>query len=140
MKTCLACLTLALLIVSLPACGNNTNASRSTPQVGDASAAASPAPQIRRVQWSEARAHEGEKVTVVGPVVNYHPTRRGGHVLLNVGKDYPDPDRFTVFIRDEADAPAGYDMGKTIAVTGTVKLYRGVPEIEVTSPSQIAVE
>ena len=96
----------------------------------------------KRIQWDDAKNHVGEHVTVVGPVVSYHETKTGGHVTLNIGKDYPSTDRFTVFIRDKKAAwvPSDYYVGKTIAVTGTVKLYAGVPEIGVTEESQIVVE
>jgi hypothetical protein len=56
----------------------------------------------------------------------------GDTAVLNVGKDYPDGSRFTVYIPVDkrAGMPADLDNGKTISVTGTLKLFHNVPEIE----------
>jgi DNA/RNA endonuclease YhcR with UshA esterase domain len=81
------------------------------------------------ITWDQAKDYIGQDVTVTGPVVGTHDF--GDAAVLNIGKDYPDAGRCTVYISAEARAgmPADLDMGKTIAVTGTLKLYRNVPEI-----------
>jgi DNA/RNA endonuclease YhcR with UshA esterase domain len=51
--------------------------------------------------------------------------------VLNVGKDFPDASRCTVFVTmgsDHADPSTTY-KGKTITVTGKIELYHNVPEI-----------
>jgi DNA/RNA endonuclease YhcR with UshA esterase domain len=57
--------------------------------------------------------------------------------------DYPDPRRFTVVIWIENRASFGRPevryRGHTICVRRIVESYRGVPEIEARSPSQIRV-
>ena len=73
---------------------------------------------------------------------HYASTSRGQPTFLNVGKPYPDPDRFTVVIWGDDRAnfpwpPEDHYLGKTIAVTGLIIEYEGVAEIEVSSPSQI---
>jgi hypothetical protein len=82
------------------------------------------------INWDQAKDHVGETATVTGPVVGTHDF--GGAAVLNVGKDYPSPGRFTVYISadNRAGFPADLDNGKTISVTGTIKSYHNVPEIE----------
>jgi hypothetical protein len=82
------------------------------------------------ITWDQAKDYIGQVVTVTGPVVGTHDF--GDAAVLNVGKDYPSPDRFTVYIPADkrAGMPTDLDVGKTISVTGKLKKYRGVPEIE----------
>jgi len=95
-----------------------------------------PSTQPVAINWDQAKDHVGQLATVTGPVVGIHDF--GGAAVLNVGKDFPDPTRFTVYISEDArpDMPADLDNGKIITVTGTVKLYHDVPEIE-GDPAQI---
>ena len=101
-------------------------------------------PAAPSIPWSEAASHVGETATVVGPVVGtkYSSTSKGKPTFLDLGADYPDPRRFTVVIWGEhrgafPSPPEALYRGRTIAVTGRIELYRGVPEIEVASPDQI---
>ena len=82
------------------------------------------------ITWDQAGDHIGENVVVTGPVVGIHDF--GSAAVLNVGKDYPDGGRFTVYIPADkrAGMPADLDNGKTISVTGTLKVFHSVPEIE----------
>jgi hypothetical protein len=92
------------------------------------------------ISWDQAKDHIGQSVTVTGPVVGTHDFDDA--VVLNVGKDFPDPDRFTVYVKmdmsSDATKPAFLTTGTTISVTGTVKIYRKVPEIE-SDPTKISV-
>jgi micrococcal nuclease len=98
------------------------------------------------IPWGAAAAHAGERATVRGPVVGTHfaASANGQPTFLNVGRDYPDPSRFQVLVwgrdRDRFPAPPErlYD-GRTICVTGRIALYRGVAEMELSSPEQLAV-
>ncbi len=99
---------------------------------------------ISYIPWNEAIYHIGERATVYGPVVStyYANTSRGKPTFLNIGKPYPDPDRFTVIIWGEnrsnfPQAPEILYANKTIYVTGLIVEYKGIAEIEVISPSQI---
>jgi DNA/RNA endonuclease YhcR with UshA esterase domain len=74
--------------------------------------------------------------------------RGGAAVFLNSEENYRDDKNFTIFLDKDAleklkkakiDDPAAHYKGKTIRVTGTVKLYRDKPEIAVTEPDQIQV-
>ena len=92
------------------------------------------------ITWDQAKDHIGQTVTVTGPVVGTHDFDDA--VVLNVGKDFPDPDRFTVYVKmdmsSDATKPAFLTAGTTISVTGTLKLYRKVAEIE-SDPTKITV-
>src|ERR1700720_765013 len=88
---------------------------------------------------AEAGKHIGEVATVSDRVDGVHQSGKG-NIFLNMGGKYPNQ-AFTAYI------PSGiavqfsdyqkYD-GKTVAVSGKIALYRGKPEIIVTSPSQIS--
>ena len=85
------------------------------------------------ITWDQAKDYIGQNVTVTGPVIGTHDF--GGGAVLNVGKDFPDPGRFTVYIPADkrTGMPDDLDKGKTISVTGTLKMFHDVPEIEADS-------
>lgn len=96
------------------------------------------------IAWNEAINHVGERATVCGLVAGTHwaSSSNGKPTFLNVGKDYPDSNRFTVVIwiqsRDNfPQAPEVYYLGKTICVTGLITEYEGIAQIEAKDPSQI---
>jgi len=96
------------------------------------------------VSCSEAKDHVGERIAVYGTVVSTHYANgsSGKPTFLNMCYDYPDSNRFQVVIWGEnrgnfPQPPEDYYNSKTIYVSGLIVLYDGVPEIEVTSPSQI---
>ena len=100
-----------------------------------------------QINWNEADGYIGEFVTVCGPVVSaYFATSTNGQpTFLNVGKEYPDPERFTALIwgRDLENFPFNpdeYYFGKTICIQGFVEEYKGTLEIEVTDPEQIKIK
>lgn len=96
------------------------------------------------IQWNEAKYYIGEYMTVCGPVIDSHyaSTSSGQPTFLNIGKDYPDLDRFTVVIWGDnrgnfPSPPEDYYLGKNIGVTGLITEYEGIAQIEVSTPSQI---
>lgn len=97
------------------------------------------------IPWNEARLHIGETTTVYGPVVGtkWATGSKGKPTFLNIGKDHPDPSRFTVVIwvgyRNNFNNPEAFYKGKTISVTGRITSYQGIAQIEAQSPSQIQV-
>jgi DNA/RNA endonuclease YhcR with UshA esterase domain len=100
-----------------------------------------------QINWNEAYGYIDEFVTVCGPVVSaYFATSTNGQpTFLNIGKEYPDPERFTALIwgRDLEYFPFNpdqYYFGKTICVQGFVEEYKGTLEIEVTDPEQIIIK
>ncbi len=94
---------------------------------------------------SEAKNHIGETATVCGEVAStrYAASSRGQPTFINLNKPYPNQ-VFTVLIwgSDRAkfgNAEAIY-RGKSVCVTGTIKEYRGVPEIIANEPSQVKIQ
>jgi hypothetical protein len=91
------------------------------------------------IKDSEAAQYVGKNVEVRGTVAAVYTSRKG-NTFLDFGGKYP-RQTFTGYI------PAGSELagdswtasleGKTIAITGTVELYRGKPEIKVLSKDQI---
>lgn len=91
----------------------------------------------------EAQQHIGKNQTVCGIVASAHYAARskGQPTFLNLDRPYPSQ-IFTVLIWGDKrslfdGAPEKYYSGKRICVTGTIKSYRGAPEIIVNSPGQI---
>lgn len=83
----------------------------------------------------------GKTVTIRGVVSGVH-TSRGGTIFLDFGARYP-RNTFTavIFSSSASRFPnASAWEGKTLRVTGEVKLYRGKPEIVVDEPGQVAVD
>lgn len=90
---------------------------------------------------AEAAKHIGETATVTDRVDGVHQSGKGNS-FLNMGGKYPNQ-AFTDFIPTGSAAqfsqPQQYE-GRTVAVSGKITLYRGKPEIIVTSPAQIVAK
>jgi DNA/RNA endonuclease YhcR with UshA esterase domain len=90
---------------------------------------------------AEAAKHVGEITTITDRVDGVHQSGKG-NIFLNMGGKYPNQ-AFTAFIPSSSAAqfsnPQQYE-GLTVAVSGKITLYRGKPEIVVTSPSQITAK
>jgi DNA/RNA endonuclease YhcR with UshA esterase domain len=97
------------------------------------------------VSWQSASRYVGRYVTIKGRVAGtkYASSSNGSPTFLNLGVDYPSSRRFTVVIwienRSRFGRPEVRYSGRTVCVRGLVETYAGVPEIEATSPSQIAI-
>ena len=132
---------LLLVVVALLVLGSISCTPSAPPAPAETPA---PAPPASAISWDEAKYHIGERTTVYGAVVDTHwaSGSKGKPTFLNIGKPYPDPDRFTVVIwvdyrANFPQAPEVYYLGKTIYVTGLITEYNGIPQIEVKDPSQI---
>ena len=113
---------------------------------GGAAGAPQQAACAAALPWNEARAHVGEQAVVTGPVVGTHYAAgsNGAPTFLNVGRDYPDPDRLQVVVWGDdrgrfPTPPERAYAGRTVCVSGEIELYRGVAEIEVDGPSDLVV-
>jgi hypothetical protein len=97
------------------------------------------------VGWQKARQMIGRVATLRGYVAGtkYASFSNGSPTFLNVGVDYPSSRRLTVVIWQENRAKFGRPetryLHRTICVRGFVNTYAGVPQIEATTPTQIAV-
>lgn len=94
---------------------------------------------------SEAKNHVGQNAIVCGEVASTHyaARSRGEPTFINLDKPYPDQ-VFTILIwgsdRPKFGHPEDEYRGKTICVTGTISLYRGVAEVVAHEPAQISVK
>jgi hypothetical protein len=92
---------------------------------------------------TEAAQHVGQKATVEGTVVEVFTSNKG-NTFIDFGGDYPHQ-TFTGYV-PAGSALAGGDSslaaleGKRIKITGTIDLYKGKPEIKITSKDQLVLE
>jgi hypothetical protein len=143
-------LILVLLLSLLVLSGCSTATSPAPTVTSPSAPSSSVSPTTAAIPWSEAKNHVGERTTVYGPVIGatYASSTKGQPTFLSVGKNYPDPARFTVLIWDSnrskfSPAPEIQYKGRTIYVYGLIEEYpkgSGSAEIIVTSPSQIQVQ
>jgi len=96
--------------------------------------------------WDQAYSYVGARTTIEGPIIStrYASSSRGQPTFLNVGKPYPEPDRFTVVIwgDDRGNFPFAPEVeygNKTICVTGLVETYKGSPQIIANTASDIEI-
>ena len=99
------------------------------------------------IDWDEAKSWAGEFKVVCGPVVDtaYATGSTGKPTFLNLGRSYPDRERFTVVIWDDNRAnfpaqPENYYLRKNICVDGLIELYDGGAQIEGTTQDQIDIQ
>jgi len=97
------------------------------------------ADELPVIKDSEAIQYVGKNVEVRGFVVSV-TTSPLGTSFINFGRDYPNQ-TFAGFIaagsKIATDQQIDALQGKMIGITGTIELYQGKPEIEVTSIAQI---
>jgi DNA/RNA endonuclease YhcR with UshA esterase domain len=91
---------------------------------------------------TEAAQHVGQAVAVEGTITKVF-TSKNGNTFLNFGGDYPNV-TFMVWIPQDAPEAADPNLanleGKRVKIVGTIQLYRGKPEIKVSTKEQIVVE
>ncbi len=88
---------------------------------------------------ADARAHVGQTVTVEGTVDQVYTARRSGVTFLDMGGRYPNEAFMAVIFADDASAFPNVHAfeGKTVDITGPVRLYRGKPEIILRDAGQL---
>jgi DNA/RNA endonuclease YhcR with UshA esterase domain len=140
-----------LLLCAVPSCNKNGEPFPSPDSSSSVSSNSielpSETPKTPEIQWNEARDYIGVKVIICGPVVDskWASGSNGKPTFLNMGKPYPEKDRFTVVIWEEyrdnfPETPEEYYLGKTVCVTGIVDVYKNSCQIELRSPSKIAIK
>jgi len=89
----------------------------------------------------EAGAHAGERVTVKGAVSAVH-IAGSGVTFLDIGGNFPNNAFAAVIFKDDVGKFRDLDLftGKTVEVTGSVRLYQGKPEIVLNDPAQIKLK
>ncbi|MFN3346472.1 MAG: hypothetical protein ACK42E_01485 [Candidatus Bipolaricaulaceae bacterium] len=97
--------------------------------------------------WNEAGKYVGTTACVEGPVAGVG-TSRAGDVFINLGKPYPDPGRFTLYIpaRFVGKFEAAFGsrfwtqlVGARVQALGEIRLYQGVPEIQLSDPENLVI-
>ncbi|HUR53358.1 MAG TPA: alkaline phosphatase D family protein [Gemmataceae bacterium] len=91
---------------------------------------------------AQAAGKVGEKVTVMFTVVS---TGGQANLYLNSNKDFRAKDNFAVVLTPKAktgkwDKATGATFtGKTIKATGTIKLFKDAPQLDITDPAQLEI-
>jgi len=94
------------------------------------------------ISAAEGKNHVGERATVCGEVASTHyaATSRGNPTFINLDKPYPNQ-VFTILIwgsdRPKFGDPEQKYSGKQVCATGTITVFRGVPEIVAHDPAAI---
>lgn len=88
------------------------------------------------ISWSEAADHVGSTQYVCGPLVNSGTS--GGDVFLNLGRGYPDVERFTIVLWDIGGVES-IPTDTMLCATGMITLYQGTAQIELHSTNAVEV-
>ena len=96
------------------------------------------AAQAETISPQEASQHIGSYMTVEG-IVRQVSSSRGGTTFINFGGRYPNHIFYGVIFKNSANKFSGIQAleGATVALTGTIKLYKGKQQIILSSPDQI---
>ena len=88
------------------------------------------------IAWHEAANHAGTVQRVCGPLAGSGNST--DDVFLNLGRDYPDPERFQIVLWDVGGVePIPY--GATLCTYGQITLYKGVAQIELETASLVQI-
>ena len=91
---------------------------------------------------SDTQKYVGKSVTVEGPVNEVHHAVSGKVIFVDMGGRYPNNTFAGVIFSDDASKFPDVDSlgGKTVDITGTIKLYQGRTEIILNDPAQMKVK
>jgi guanyl-specific ribonuclease Sa len=136
------CLVLALMLLATGV----TLASSSSVPSSRATASAASAKRASVIMWNQAKRYAGSTKTVKGPVkgIKYASSSTGRPTFISIGRNYPNRSRFTVVIWGKYRSAfpsniATYYRGKTVLVTGRIKMYQGSAQMFVRIPSKLRV-
>lgn len=88
------------------------------------------------IAWNEAVDYAGTTQRVCGPLSGNGNSN--DDVFLNLGRDYPDPERFQIVLWDIGGVePISY--GATLCTSGEITLYEGVAQIELQSAGLVEI-
>lgn len=131
-------LLMGLTVLLFVACGGGEDRQGGAPTTIETAPAAA-------ISASEAMGHIGSRKTVCGAVKSptYARSSRGQPTFLNLDRPYPNQ-IFTVVIwgSNRGNFPQGPESlyrDKKICATGLIESFKGVPQIEATSSSQIQI-
>lgn len=89
------------------------------------------------ISWGQAREYVGTHQRVCGPLSG--TGNSADDVFLNIGRNYPDPNRFTIVLWDVGGVET-LPSGTTVCATGLITLYEGVAQIQLRSLSAVEVQ
>lgn len=94
--------------------------------------------QAETISPQEASRHVGSLVTVEGEVSQVS-TSNGGTTFINFGGRFPNHVFYAVIFESSAHRFPGVQglEGQPVAISGTIELYKGKPQIILQSPDQI---
>ncbi len=101
---------------------------------------AATAPASGVIDWQDAGAYLGQRLTVEGDVVRVYNS--GKAAFLNFAQEYKGNFSVVIFASDFEQWPEPPDqvyLGQRVRVTGKIKDYKGAPEVIVESPDQIEI-
>ena len=99
--------------------------------------------------WSEAQDHADERAVFIGGISGTHFDEESGTTFINIGNDYPIPNRLTLVIRAASRdyfiwffgaPPEIFFDNADIAAYGRVELEGETPEIKLWTPSHIWIQ
>ena len=104
-------------------------------------ATATPALAQATIAPAAAKDHVGEVVIIEGAVSEVHHAS-GRATFIDMGGRYPNNVFTAVIFESDAGKFPNVDAlnGKTIHVSGSIRLYRGRPEVILNDPGQIKVK
>lgn len=88
------------------------------------------------ISWDEAGEYVGSTKYVCGPFVNDGSS--ADDVFLNLGRGYPDPERFTIVIWDIGGVES-INQGTKVCAEGPISRYRGVTQMQLRSLASIRI-
>ena len=100
----------------------------------------------QEIKTEDAAKHEGDSVKICSKIfgARYFETSNKAPTLLNVGAKYPDAPLTIVIYGENRPAfknkPDEFYLDKNICVTGRITMYRGKPQIVISSEEQMQVK
>ncbi len=96
--------------------------------------------QAETIAPSEAAHYVGREATIAG-VVRQVSRSNGGTTFINFGGRFPNHVFYAVIFANRASAfPDVFDLeGRSVEITGDIQLYKGKPQIIVSTPGQIQI-
>jgi len=95
------------------------------------------------IPWNQARSHDGEIVTVNGPIVAASYAGSGQPTYLDIGQAAPASDRVMVVV-SAADRKSGFTWapervlnGQTVCVRGVIHVHQNDTELDLTDEGHV---
>ena len=87
------------------------------------------------ISWQDARELVGSYQKVCGPFKGMGNST--DDVFINLGRDYPDPDRFTIVLWDVGGVTQNFSGAALLCAEGPITSYEGVAQIELRDAADI---